>query len=109
MRSRMVRELEDWIERTFTEERGVERREVLRRAKGARLPSEEIHLLERLPQATQTPRELVDEIDRIAAPHEIGGSAGGMDAGSSGEMRPGAYGAPPERKKGGDQMGGYQP
>ncbi len=109
MRRDMVRELEDWVERTFTVERGVQRNEVLRRAKDAGLPREELDMLAQLPQASQTPHEIVNEIDRMAAPHEPGGSAGGMDAGSSGEKRPGAYGAPPKRTKGGDQMGGYQP
>jgi hypothetical protein len=109
MRRDTVRELEDWVQRTFPVQRGVPKAEVLSRAREAGLPAEDLDLLAQLPQASQTAHELVAEIDRMASYREPGGSAGGMDAGSSGERRPGAYGAPPERKKGGDQSGGYQP
>jgi hypothetical protein len=108
-RDDMVRELEDWIERTFVTERAVSRDEVLRRADSAHLPAEEKQLLDQLPQAPKNRDALVDEIERLTQVCEPGGSAGGMEAGSSGEMRPGAYGGPPKHTKGGDTMGGYEP
>lgn len=109
MRRDTVRELEDWVQRTFPVQRGVPKAEVLSRAREAGLPAEDLDLLAQLPQTSQTAHELVAEIDRMAAYHEPGGSAGGMDAGSSGEKRPGAYGAPPDQKYGGGEGSSYEP
>ena len=64
MTDRMARELEEWVQRTFTEDRAVWKDEVLRRAQDDELPREELAMLAELPLAKQTAHELVDEIER---------------------------------------------
>lgn len=109
MADRIAQELEDWITKTFTDDRPIWKDEVVRRARDDRLPTEELAMLAELPLVKQTPRELVDEIERMGHISEPGGSAGGMNAGSSGERRPGAYGGGVTKRYGGDWGGGYQP
>ncbi len=109
MEDHVARTLEDWVWRQFPAQETVNREELLKRARGSDLPREAYDLLTQLPEVEQSKEELVNEIERMTTVHFLGGSAGGTNAGSSGEMRPGAYGAEPDERYGGDQGGGYQP
>jgi hypothetical protein len=109
MEADIARKLEDWIDRTLPAHDTVSKRDLLDRAGDAGLPREAMALLSQLPEGEQSKTEIAAEVEKMTHVHFLGGSAGGTNAGSSGEMRPGAYGAEPDERYGGDQGGGYQP
>lgn len=105
----LAQQIDEWIDREFPEQETVSKRELLAHAEDSDLPPEAHNILIELPDAEQPKEQLHREIERMTHVEAIGGNAGGMEAGSSGEMRPGAYGAPPKTPYGGDWGGGYEP